>query len=244
MWMTGVIAIVSVCATLAAAAVAAPLPPASGGGAAVAGTRTQAEAAQAIPPQFLPWPPPVPGPAPSGTPPVAPSSDPFDPRAVAATLEEVLAAVQRSMDRLWQWLDLLRQTAAGALTQIVVPLPIATPAGAGPVDIVTELAALPARWRDIAAAALAKLRVPGSAGKTVTRHEADIAGSPELAHEAGTIASADQQVISAVMQHEVAIAATSALAEAAVQDAALPAAADAARATADQLIAGAQDLPS
>lgn len=234
MRMIGRIAIVSLCAAQVTAAVAAaPFLPPSGGWAAAAGTRTHADAAQTAPPQFLPWPPPV-----------VPSTDPFDSRAVAATLEEVLAAVQRGMDRLWRWLELLRQTTAGALTQIVVPLPIETPAGVGPVDTVTALAELPERWRAIVAAALAKLRVPGSADGAVMRHAADIAGSPELSHEAGTIASADQQVISGILQHEVAIAATAAVADAAVQDAALPAASDAARATADQLIAGAQDLPS
>lgn len=244
MRMIGSITLVSLCAVQVTAALAGTLfLPVAGGWAAAAGTRTHADAAQTVPPQFLPWPPPVPSPAPSGAPPVVPSTDPVDPRAVAATLEAALAAVQRSMDRLWRWLDLLRQIAAGALTQIVVPLPVERPAGAGPVDAVTEIAALPERWRDIAATALAKLRVPGSAA-AVMRHEADIAGSPELSHEASTIAAADQQVISSVVQHEVAIAATAAVAEAAVQDAALPAATDSARATADQLVAGAQNLPS
>jgi len=230
---------------MAAAGIAgAPMPAVFGSESAAAGVRSRAIAAQAVPPQFLPWPPPVPVPTPSGTPSIVPSADSFDPRSFAATLEEVLAAVQSGMDRLWRWLDLLRQAAAGALTQIVVPLPLETPSGAGPVDVVTEIAGLPERWRAIVAAALSKLTMSGSAGAASMQHEADIAGSPTLSHEAGTIASADQQVISSIMQHEVAIAATAAIADAAVKDAALPAEADAAGATADQMIAGAQNLPS
>jgi hypothetical protein len=245
MRMIRAIAIVSLCAAQVAAAEAgALLPPGFGSGVTAAAIRTRADEAQGAPAQFLPWPPPVPGPVPSGTPPVAPSVDPTDPRALAATLEQVLAAVQNVMDRLRQWFELMRQTAAGALTQIVIPLPIALPTGAGPVDVLAELAALPERWRAIAAAALAKLRMANPANDAVTRHEADIADSSELSHEAGTIASADQQVISSAMQHEVAIAATAAVADAAVQDTALPAAADAARAAGDQLAAAAQNLPS
>lgn len=229
---------------MAAGGAGAPVPAAFGSEAAAVSVQSRAIAAQAAPPQFLPWPPPVPGPTPSGTPWIVPSTDSFDPRSFAATLAAALAAVQSGMDRLRGWLDLLRQAAAGALTQIVVPLPLEMPSGAGPVDIVTEIAGMPERWQAIVAAALAKLRTSGSADTATMQHEADIAGSPALSHEAGTIASADQQVISSMIQHEVAIAATAAVADAAVNDAALPAEADAAGATADQMIANAQNLPS
>jgi hypothetical protein len=244
MRMTGAIAIVSMfAAQVTAAVVGALLLPVFDGGVAAAGARTRANAAQAVPPQFLPWPPRVPAPVPSGTPPVVPSIDPFDPRAVAATLAEVLAAVQSGMDRLWQWLESLRQAAAAALAQIVLPLPIDLPA-AGPLDIVAKIAALPEGWRATVAAALAKLPTPSAAGGTAGRHKAEIAGSPELTHEADAIASADQQVIASATQQEVAIGATAAVAGAAVQDTVLPAVVDAARATADQLTGGAQSLPS
>jgi len=204
----------------------------------------QTAAAQAAPPQFLPWPPPVPGPGPLATPPFVPSADPIDPGVLAATLQQVLTAVQSRMDGLWQWLELLRQTAAAALGRIVLPLPIELPGAAGPADVATRIAGLPDGWRAVIAAALSKLQAPDPADGTAIRHEADIAGSTELSHEAGAIASADQQVIAGAAQQEVAIAATAALAGAAVEDAALPAAATAAQATADQLVAGAQNLPS
>ena len=194
--------------------------------------------------QFLPWPPQVPSPAPLGIPSLAPSIDSFDPQAIAMTLEEALATVQTTMDKLWRWLDSLRQAAAAALAQIVLPLPIEVPAGSAAVDVVAQIAALPEQWRAIVADALAKLRTPARTDDTATRHEADIAGSPELMHEAGTIASADQQVVSNAMQQEVAIAATATIAEAAAEDAALPRAAAAAGKTADEMIAGAQNLPS
>jgi hypothetical protein len=148
------------------------------------------------------------------------------------------------MDRLWRWLDSLRQAAAAALAQIVLPLPTDLPAGSAAVDTVAQIAALPEQWRAIAADALAKLRAPARTEATPTRHEADIAGSPELTHEASSITSADQQVVSNVMQQEVAVTTTATIAKAAVEDAALPVAAAAAETTADQMIAGAQDLPS
>lgn len=226
-----------------AGAVTILLPEASGRAAATPLSRSRAVAAQAAPPPFLPWPPPVPDPVPIGTPPFLPSADPFGPNALTLTLEEALAVVQSGMDRLWRWLEALRQAAAAALAQIVLPLPVDLPA-AGPLDIVAKIAALPEGWRATVAAALAKLQTPSAAGGTAGRHKAEIAGSPELTHEADAIASADQQVIASVTQQEVAIGATAAVADAAVQDTALPAAVDAARATADQLTGGVQNLPS
>jgi hypothetical protein len=202
------------------------------------------EVAQAGPAQFLPWPPQVPSTAPAGIPPLAPSADSFDSQALVTTLEEVLAAVQTEMDKLWRWLDALRQAAAAAQAQIVLPLPVEVPAGSAAVDVVAQIAALPEQWRAIIADALAKLRAPARTDGTAMRHEADIAGSPEFAHEAGSITSADQHVVSNVMQQEVAIAATATIAKAAAEDAALPGAAAAAGTTADQMIAGAQNLPS
>jgi hypothetical protein len=243
MRITGTIAVLSLC-VVAGAAVNTPLPEAFGGPVAAAVLRGRADAAQAVPWQFLPWPPPVPGPGPSGPPSFVPSADPFDPDAVAATLEQVLAAVQSGMDGLWQWLEALRQAAAAALARIVLPLPIEAPGAAGPADVVTHVVALPDGWRAIIAAALAKLQVRDSADGTAIRHEGDIAASPELSHEAGTIASADQQVIAGAAQQEVATAATAAVAGAAARDTALPAVLTAAQATADQLVAGAQNLPS
>ena len=219
-----------------AAGSSAPLP-------AVLDAGPRAQIAQAVPPSFLPWPPAVPVPAPSGSPP-APSADPGDPRSLAATLEQVLAAVQNMMDRLWQWLDLLRQAAADALSRVVVPLPGDAPAGAGPADIAAEIAALPARWRDLIAAARAKLGPPDQADTTAVVHKAHVAASPQLSHEADTIAAADQEILSGVVQHEIAIAATAAVADAAAHDTTLPAAAGAARAAGDQLVADAQNLPS
>lgn len=239
MRMTGTIAVLSVCAALSM-----PLPEALAGPAPAAAPRSRADVAQAIPPQFLPWPPPVPDPGPSGPPPFVPSADPSDPNAVAARLAQVLAAVQSGIDGLWQWLEVLRQAAAAGLARIVLPLPIGVPGAAGPVDVVTRVAGLPDGWRAIIAAALAKLQAPASSDGTAVRHEVEIAASPELSHEAGTIASADQQVIASAVQQEVAIAATAAVAGAAARDTALPAAMTAAQAAADQLAAGAQNLPS
>lgn len=204
----------------------------------------RAETAQAVPTQFLPWPPRIPSPAPSGVPPLAPSIDSFDTQTLAATLEEVLAAVQTSMDKLWRWLDSLRQAAAATLAQIVLPLTIGVPAGPAAVDLVAQSAALGEQWRAIITDALAKHRPSTPADPTATRHEADIEGSPELSHEAGSIAAADQQVVSNVVQQEVAIAAATTIAEAAAEDTALPAAVSVAGTTADQMIAGAQNLPS
>ncbi|HEV2356048.1 MAG TPA: hypothetical protein VGZ23_00280 [bacterium] len=221
------IAVVLVCALSAAA-------PAGAG----------AVSAQSAPMQFLPWPPPVPAPVPFVTAPPAPATGPLDPGALAASLHAALAALQNGVDRLAQWVELLRQAAAGTLTRIVVPLPTDSPAGAGPADIVAELAALPEQWRAIVAAALAKVGVPASSDGSSTRRAAEIADSPELSHEAGTIVAADQQVISGAVEHEVAIRASAAVAVAAVRDPALPAAADAAQATGDQLIGDARGLPS
>lgn len=243
MRIIGTIAVLLLCAA-GGAVVNLPLPEAFGGPATAAVPPGLADVAQAVPPPFLPWPPPVPGPGPSGTPPFAPSADPFEPNAVAGTLEHVLAAVQSSMDELWRWLEVLRQAAAAALARIVLPLPIETPGAAGPADVVTHVAALPDGWRAIIAAALAKLQAPDSTDGTAMRHEGDISASPELSHEADTIASADQQVIAGAAQQEVATTATAAVAGAAAQDTALPAAMTASQATADQLVAGAQNLPS
>jgi hypothetical protein len=183
--------------------------------------------------------------APAG-PPLSPGSigDALDPSAAATTLAGALAAVQTVMDQLWRWLDLLRQTAAGDATQIVVPLPTSVPAGAGPLDTVAALAALPAQWRALIAAARAKLGLPDTAGATAAQHKTDITGSPELTHEAATITAADQQVASGALQQEVAVAATAAVADAAARDTTLDAAAAAARAAGDELAGEAQNLPS
>jgi len=206
--------------------------------------RGPGELAQAGPAQFLPWPPQVPSPVSPGIPPLAPSFDSFDSQGVAATLAEVLAAVQTGMDELRRWLDSLRQAAAAALAKIVLPLPVELPAGSTAPDVVAQIAGLPEEWRAIIGDALAKLRAPVPADRTATRHGADITGSPELSHEAGSIAAADQQVVSNALQQEVAIATTATIAKAATDDATLPGAAAAVGTTADQMMAGAQNLPS
>jgi hypothetical protein len=180
----------------------------------------------------------------AGAPPVVGLADPLDSTAVASTLEDALAAVQQAMDQLWRWLDLLRETAANAAAQVVVPLPTQVPAGAGPMDIVAALAGLPGQWRALIDAARAKLGVPDPADATAVQHKTDIAGSPELSHEAATIAAADQQVTSGELQQEVAVAATAAVADAAARDVTLGAAASAAQATGDELAGEAQNLPS
>jgi len=177
-------------------------------------------------------------------PPFVGFADPLDPTAVASTLEDALAAVQQAMDQLWRWLDLLRETAASAAAQVVVPLPTQLPAGAGPMDIVAALARLPAQWRALIDAVRAKLGVPDPVDATAAQHNTDIAESPELTHEAATIAAADQQVTSGELQQEVAVAATAAVAEAAARDITLGAATSAAQATGDELAGEAQSLPS
>lgn len=205
-----------------------------------------AVSAQSAPTQFLPWPPPVPDPAPPPfvTAPPPSSTGPFDPDALAAPLHDALAALQNSVDRLAQWIELLREVTAATLTRIVAPVPADSPAGAAPADAVAKLAALPGQWRAIITAALAKFGVPVPSDAAAARRAAEIAGSPELSHEAGTIAAADQQVVSGAVEQEVAVRASAALAAAAARDPALPAAADAARATGDQLVDDAPGLPS
>jgi hypothetical protein len=180
----------------------------------------------------------------AGAPALVGLADPLDPTAVASTLQDALAAVQQAMDQLWRWLDLLRETAASAAAQVVVPLPTQLPAGAGPMDIVAALAGLPAQWRALIDAARAKLGVPDPADAAAVQHKNDIAGSPELSHEAATIAAADQQVTSGELQQEVAVAATAAVADAAARDIMLGAATSAAEATGDELAGEAQNLPS
>jgi len=202
-----------------------------------------AVAGQAGPSDRGPRPPATPLPPPPGDLPVGPSSGPFDPNAVSATLEQVLAALQNGMDRLWQWLDALRQAAAGALTQIVSPLPVQGPV-MDPLTVITQIAGLPASWGAIAAAALAKAAMPPMSDPTSVQHGADIAGSPELSHEAASIDAADQQVTSGAVQHELAAGATATMARAAVEDGTLPAAAAAAAAAGDALLSDAGSIPS
>jgi hypothetical protein len=234
MRLTAVLALLSIwvlAATMVAAAAAVPSTP-------------DEPTAQIGPPSFLPWPPLVPLPGAPDAPPIMPTADPFDPAAVTATLQQVLAAVQADMDQMWQWLDQLRQAAAGALTQIVTPLPVPGPPQLDPLAVVTQIAALPAEWRAIVADAIAKLSVSTVGDATAAQHGAEISDSPQLSHEAATIAEADQQVTSETVQHEVAIQATAAVARAAAEDGTLPAEAAAASATGDALAANAQSLPS
>jgi hypothetical protein len=204
------------CAGPAAAAV--PVPP----------VPVHATQAQAAPPQFLPWPPPVPAP------PAA---------SAGATLDDVLAALQSAMDRLRQWLEWLRAAAAAAAADITVPLPYDLPSAAAPLALVARLAALPGQWEAIAAAALAKLRRADGTG-TAAQHAAAIAASPELSHEAETIATADEQIVSGALRQEIAVSAASTVAQAAAGDAGLPAAAGAAQAAGDRLLDAARNLPS
>ena len=228
---------------LAAGLAALPLPCLSAADASP-GPGSVAETAQIVPPPFLPWPPPIPQPAGSVWPEAAPSTGSGDPSAATVTLKTVLAAVQDGMDRLRQLIEALREAAAAALAQIVLPLPIGMPGADSPAGALTQLAGLPDAWRAIMAGAFAKLQPPDAADTVATRHERDIAGSGQLFHEAATIAAADQQVITGLAQQEVAASSSQALAAAAVRDAALPLAIAASQTAADALTSGARDLPS
>lgn len=207
------------------------------------GRGPSAEAAQIVPPQFLPWPPAIPEPVGPVWPGSAPSVEPVD-NAARETLRDALAAVQVAMDRLRGLVESLRAAAAAALAQIVLPLPIGMPGGVTPADVLTQLAGLPEAWRSIIAGGLAKLQPPNPADPAATRHERDIAGSAQLSHEAATIAAADQQVIAGAAEQEIAASSTQALASAAAHDTTLPLAVAAAQSAADALVSGARDLPS
>jgi hypothetical protein len=171
-------------------------------------------------------------------------ADPLDPTGIAVTLGGQLAAVQRLMDQMWQWLAAVRATAAGAATQVIVPLPTGAAIPAEPLDAIAALVALPAQWRALLAAAQSKLGLSDAGGSTAAQHATDITQSPELSHAAATIAAADQQAAAGALQQEVAVEATAAVAEAAARDTALSAAAAAAQAAGDRLTLGAQNLPS
>lgn len=170
--------------------------------------------------------------------------DPLNAGGVADRLSEMLAAVQLAMDQIREWLERLRETAAGAAMHIVVPLPTEVPAGSGPMDAVAALAGLPAQWLALIAEVRAKLRLPDNSDATAAQHKTAIAGSPELSHEAATIAAADQQVASGAVQQELAVSVTAAVADAAAHDTALGETAAAARAAGDQLTGAAQNMPS
>ncbi|HET7266095.1 MAG TPA: hypothetical protein VFL28_15640 [bacterium] len=200
-------------------------------------------AAQIAPPPFLPWPPAIPDPAGPAWPGSAPSGGAIGP-AAAIALGDVIAVVQAGVDKLRQFMESLRETAAAALAQIVLPLPIGVPGPVAPADVLTQLAGLPDAWRSIIAGALAKLRPLDLADAAQTRRRRDIAGSPQLSHEAVTIAAADQQLIAGAAQQEIAAASTQALASAAAGDTSLPLAVAAAQSAADMLASGARDLPS
>jgi hypothetical protein len=214
----------------------------AGAGAAV-GFNAPARTAQVGPPPFLPWAPAAPLPAPPGDLPVVPSEEPFDPTAASGTLAQLLAALQDGMDRLWQWLDVVRQAAGGALTQIVTPLPLPAPV-IDPLTMITQIAELPRQWNTIAAAMGAKAAGRSASDPVTVQHAEDITSSPDLSHEAASIAAADQEMASGVVEHEVAAGATASVARAAVNDEALPAAAAAAAATGDELVSDAASIPS
>ncbi len=203
---------------------------------------------------FLPWPPPSPDPrppVPPGTPPLLPPVGPAEsgwwsppwPVGVPGDLGAVVTAVGQALEALARWAARVQQAASDALARMIWESPGQLPEGAGLPDLLGSIAA-PAEVRGALDALLAKLRAPALPASSEARHAAYTQSSPELAHEAAGIATADALVTAGAARQAAAVRTTSLAAAGAAGDPRLPAVVAAGREAGTTLLRGAGSLPS
>jgi hypothetical protein len=159
-------------------------------------------------------------------------------------LRQFIDALQRSLERLMQWVQAFQQTASDILARMIWEPPGQLPDEADLTGLIKQIRALPEALRRALEALRDKLQAPVAAGSVEERHHRYIESNPALVHEAVGIAETDQVVGGGMVQQAAASQATAVGAAAVSRDLRPETAGADARETSDAITSVVSDLPS
>lgn len=160
------------------------------------------------------------------------------------SLRQFIDALQRSLDRLMQWVQVFQQTTSDILARTIWEPPGQLPEEADLAALIRQIRALPETLRRSLEALRDKLQAPVVPGSVEERHHRYIESNPALIREAVGIAETDQVVGGGMVQQTAASQAAAVGAAAVSRDLRPEMVVADARETSDAITSRVSDLPS
>ena len=159
-------------------------------------------------------------------------------------LEQFIDALQQSLERLTQWVQIFQQATSQVLARTVAEFPGILPDEIDLTGLVAQIRALPAVFRQALEAVRDKLQTRPAPGSVDERHRGYVESSPALLHEAVGIVGIDEVVAGGMVQQAAASQAAAMGAAAVARDLRPAAVGVGAREAGDAMASAAHDLPS